>query len=79
MTRESIVIGVLLFFSALFSASETALVSLDSIKIKRLQKQNKDTKYLQGLLAEPIRFLTTILIGNMLVNITYRLCWHLCR
>ena len=70
MTQELIIIGVLLFFSALFSASETALVSLDSIKIKRMQKQNKDTKYLQGLLGEPIRFLTTILIGKMVVNIS---------
>ncbi|MFH1622872.1 MAG: hemolysin family protein, partial [Candidatus Omnitrophota bacterium] len=70
MVHELILIAVLLFFSALFSGSETALVSLDSIKIKRMQKQNKDTKYLQGLLADPSRFLTTILIGNMLVNIT---------
>ncbi|MFC1708604.1 hemolysin family protein [Candidatus Omnitrophota bacterium] len=70
MIQELIVIGVLLFFSALFSGSETALVSLDSIKIKRMQKQNKDTRCLQGLLSNPTRFLTTILIGNMLVNIT---------
>ncbi|MBL7130061.1 MAG: HlyC/CorC family transporter [Candidatus Omnitrophica bacterium] len=69
MLQELIFIGVLLFFSALFSGSETALVSLDSIKIKRMQKQNKDTKYLQGLLSDSSRFLTTILIGNMLVNI----------
>lgn len=69
MLQESIIIAVLLFFSALFSGSETALVSLDSIKIKRMQKQNKDIRYLQGLLSNPRRFLTTIVIGNMLVNI----------
>ncbi|MDD5355364.1 MAG: hemolysin family protein [Candidatus Omnitrophica bacterium] len=60
---------MLLSLSALFSGSETALVSLDSIKLKRIQKQNKDTKYLQNLLVDPSRFLTTILIGNTLVNI----------
>lgn len=69
MLQELILIFILLFFSALFSGSETALVSLDSIKIKRLQKRNRDTKYLLGLLSDPSRFLTTILIGNMLVNI----------
>lgn len=60
---------VLLFFSALFSGSEAALVSLDSIKLKRIQKHNRDIKYLQGLLSNPVRFLTSLLIGNMLVNI----------
>ena len=69
MLHELILIGLLLFLSALFSGSETALVSLDSIKIKRLQRQNKDIKYLQRLLSNPSRFLTTILIGNTLVNI----------
>lgn len=65
-----IVLFVLLFFSALFSGSETALVSLDSIKLKRIQKHHKDTSYLQRLLSNPSRFLTTILVGNSLVNIT---------
>ena len=69
MLQELIPIGVLLFLSALFSGSETAFLSLDSIKIKRMQKQNKDTTALQRLLSNPSRFLTTILIGNMLVNI----------
>jgi len=70
MLKEILLLIVLLFFSAMFSGSETALVSMDSIKLKRIQKQNKDTKYLQGLLSNPSRFLTTLLVGNMLVNIT---------
>lgn len=69
MLQEILLICVLLFFSALFSGSEAALVSLDYIKIKRIQKHNKDIGYLQGLLSNPTRFLTTLLIGNMLVNI----------
>lgn len=69
MLHELILIFILLFFSALFSGSETALVSLDSIKIKRIEKRKKEVKYLVGLLSNPSRFLNTILIGNMLVNI----------
>jgi CBS domain containing-hemolysin-like protein len=71
MLQELIFIALLLFFSALFSGSETALISLDSIKIKRMQKHNRDIKYVQGLLSNPTRFLATILMGNMLVNITF--------
>ena len=70
MLKDILLLIVFLFFSAMFSGSESALVSMDSIKLKRIQKQNKDMKYLQGLLANPSRFLTTILVGNTLVNIT---------
>jgi len=67
--QEIVIIVFFLFFSAVFSAAETALLSLDSVKIKRIQKRNRDPRYILGLLAHPSRFLTTILIGNMLVNI----------
>jgi len=70
MIYELIILGMLLFFSALFSGSETALLSLDSIKIKRIQKQSKNTNYLLKLISNPSRFLTTILIGNLIVNIS---------
>lgn len=59
-----------LFFSAIFSASETAFLSLDAVKIKRIQKRYSDVHFVVGLLTQLQRFLTTILIGNMLVNIT---------
>ena len=68
MFWESVILIVLLFFSALFSASETALLSLDTIKIRRMQKEGKDTSYITKLLSNPSRFLSMILIGNMLVN-----------
>lgn len=61
---------VLLFcFSAFFSASETALFSLDIIKIKRLSQEGKNTDAMLRLLENPLRCLTTILAGNALVNI----------
>lgn len=71
MIQELLLMVILLFFSALFSGSETALVSLDSIKIKRIQKHNRDISYVQKLLANPSRFITTLLIGNSLVNIMF--------
>lgn len=63
---------LLVFFfglSAFFSASETALFSLDAIKIKRLAQEGKKTCYIVKLLENPLRCLTTILAGNTLVNI----------
>lgn len=70
MIETIVIIIVFLFFSALFSASETALLSLDSVKIKRIQKHNRDVRFITLLLSNPSRFLTTILIGNTLVDIT---------
>lgn len=64
-----ILLAVFLVFSAFFSASETALFSLDTIKLKRLAQGGKDTSFILRLLENPIRCLTTILAGNTLVNI----------
>lgn len=68
MLQEFIIFAVFLFFSALFSGSETSLVSLDSIKLKRIHKRSQNIDYLTKLLSNPSRFITTILIGNTLVN-----------
>lgn len=70
LARDFIIIIFLLFFSAIFSATETAFFSLDPVKIKRIQKRYNDVHFVVGLLTQLQRFLTTILIGNMLVNIT---------
>lgn len=60
---------LLLGFSAFFSASETALFSLDSIKIKRLGQEGKSTALIVKLLENPMRCLTTILAGNTLTDV----------
>jgi CBS domain containing-hemolysin-like protein len=60
---------LLLGFSAFFSASETALFSLDSIKIKRLGQEGKSTSLIVKLLENPMRCLTTILAGNTLTDV----------
>ena len=55
--------------SAFFSASETALFSLDSIKLKRIMQRGRQAEVIAKLLENPLRCLTTILAGNTLVNI----------
>ena len=61
---------VLLAFSACFSASETALFSLSKIQLKRIRDQHpRPSRLVDTLLNRPRRTLTSILIGNMLVNV----------
>jgi len=61
---------VLLGVSGFFSGSETALLSLDKLRIRFLQqKQYPNADKLAGLLDNPDRLLSGILVGNNLVNI----------
>ncbi len=60
---------LLLLLSAFFSSSETALFSLNTIKLRKMERRGKDTRIISQLLEEPSRLLTTILIGNTVVNI----------
>ena len=65
-------IVLLLFLSASFSASETALFSLSRIQVRRLaQKTGRAERAVSELLADPSRLLSTILVGNEAVNILY--------
>ncbi|HKL87174.1 MAG TPA: hemolysin family protein [Treponemataceae bacterium] len=60
---------LLLCSSAFFSASETACTSLSKIQLRRLKKsRTTSSKTLIRLLSEPSKLLTTILIGNNIVN-----------
>lgn len=69
LISKFIFLFIFLTFSAFFSASETALFSLDSIKLKRLSKSGKDTSCIIKLLESPMHYLTAILAGNTLANI----------
>lgn len=65
---------ILLFFlfscSAFFSGSETALFSLNPIRIQHLEKEGSHSASLvRHLLDHPSKLLVTILIGNETVNI----------
>ncbi|MCK4997640.1 HlyC/CorC family transporter [Candidatus Pacearchaeota archaeon] len=61
---------ILLILSALFSGTETALMSINQIKTKALVKQGKKgAATLHRIKQNPHRLIITILIGNNLVNI----------
>ena len=67
---ELAVLTVLLALSAFFSASETVLFSLNSIQVQRIRdRDRKAGGRVAALLANPSRTLSTILIGNTLVNV----------
>ncbi len=71
ITIEIIIISVLIVFSAFFSLSETALLSVSKIHIRHLAETgNKNAKILITLLENPEQFITAILIGNNIVNIS---------
>ncbi len=64
------IVVVLLIFSAFFSATETALSTVSSIRIRKLAEENKrGAKKALILIENYDRLITTILIGNNLVNI----------
>jgi len=63
-------LGVLFVFSAFFSSSETALMSMDRLRVKYLaDKEHPGARKLDALLENPESLLSTILVGNNLVNI----------
>ncbi|WP_246637646.1 hemolysin family protein [Crassaminicella profunda] len=65
-----ILLIILLFLSGVFSSAETALTSMNIIKIKQLQnKGKKDAEVLERLMHKTPKILATILIGNNIVNI----------
>jgi len=71
ITIEIVTITVLIVFSAFFSLSETALLSVNRIRARHLAETgNKHAKVLIKLLENPELFLTAILIGNNVVNIS---------
>jgi CBS domain containing-hemolysin-like protein len=56
--------------SAVFSASETALTSLSPLKRRKLEAEHpKSSQYIHKLFHKPGKMITTILVGNNVVNI----------
>src|SRR3972149_9352306 len=62
-------ICVLLLFSAAFSASETAFFSLARLRVQSLRQEGGLGRRIADLLDRPRRLITSILIGNEMVNI----------
>lgn len=66
---DLIMLGVMLILSAFFSGSETAITALDNLKLRALIKERGDPSGMFSLvLTQRTRFITTLLIGNNLVN-----------
>lgn len=70
LITELVLIMVSLILSAYFSATETALTSLNELKIKHaMQEYGEKAKGLELWLSNPGKVLNTILFGNNLANI----------
>ncbi len=70
MISRLIILLLLIILSAIFSGAETALSSLNIIKIKQLKNKNvKEAVVLEKLLHNSSKTLSTILVGNNIVNI----------
>ncbi len=66
---DVIVLALMLALSAFFSGSETAMTALDNLKLRVLIKEQGDPNGMYTLVLENrARFITTLLVGNNLVN-----------
>lgn len=67
---QFVIILILLLLSAFFSSSETALTTVSSIKLRALADEgNKKAKKVLNTIKDSSKLLSTILIGNNIVNI----------
>jgi putative hemolysin len=70
LVTTAVTLFVLLSFSALFSASETAISSISKVQGRKIKKgRDKKSRRLSGILSDQSRMITTFLIGNNVVNI----------
>jgi CBS domain containing-hemolysin-like protein len=70
IAEQIIILIILLFLSAFFSGSEVALISLTRLKVRQMvEKKRLGASFVKKLKDNPHRMLSTILIGNNLVNV----------
>ena len=70
MLNQIFLLIVLLVLSGFFSSSETSLFSISKTKARHLAKQDiKSLKLIRKMKEDPHKLLTTILIGNNIVNV----------
>ena len=71
MPLQIVVLVILLLLSAFFSSAETALTTVNKIKMRSLAEDgNKNAKLVLKLSENPSRMLSAILIGNNIVNLS---------
>lgn len=67
---QIVILVVLLFTSGFFSASETALMSVSKVRMRHLKEEGvRGAGMVEKLISEPKSLLSTILVGNNIVNI----------
>jgi putative hemolysin len=70
VTEQIIILVVLLVLSGFFSSSEIALFSISRTKVRYLAEQgDKSFKLIRKMKEDPHKLLSTILIGNNVVNV----------
>ena len=68
---QIIVLLILLLLSAMFSSAETALTTVNKIRIRSLAEEGKrSAKTVAKLIEEPSKMISAILIGNNIVNLS---------
>lgn len=69
-TWQIVSLIILIGLSSFFSMSETALMSINKIKLRHMVEEGvSGAKEVEKLIEDPNKLLTTILIGNNIVNI----------
>ncbi|MBI3998184.1 MAG: DUF21 domain-containing protein, partial [Armatimonadetes bacterium] len=67
--RDLVVLGLLLLLSAFFSGTETALFAANRLRLRHLKEEGSGrARTVLGLLEQPARLLSTLLVGNNIVN-----------
>ena len=70
IVNHVLLLFVLLLFSAFFSSAETALFSISQTRARHLAKENiRSHQLIKRMKDDPHKLLTTILIGNNVVNV----------
>lgn len=70
-TAQIIVLVMLLMLSAFFSSAETALTTVNKIRIRTLAEEGKrSAKTVAKLIEEPSKMISAVLIGNNIVNLS---------
>lgn len=70
MTTQVIILIFLLFLSGFFSSAETAMFSISRTRARHIAKnKGKSYQLIQRMKEDPHRLLSTILIGNNVVNV----------
>ena len=67
---QIVILIILLAISSFFSAAETALMSVSKVRIRHLKEEGvRGAAMVEKLISEPKGLLSTILVGNNIVNI----------